>query len=477
MELNNKEKKIKQVLSEVSYEVDTDFLWKEVSKELDDKKKKRRFFWIFPAFGLGLLALFFFNNYSIVGNTSNTIQENSISNLPTSNIQNENKQDLNNAFNNTNNNQTSQSSIAVSKNNANNNPSISNQVTNNKSSIITSNPITQKPVSIFSQNYTSNNTTRGSIFNSAKATNNIVPVQRNPILPENNLSKNKTEKTENLFTGYPNTSDFNSISNLKIVPVVVEKKKSPSFVLVEPTTATSRFYVTAGLGTIRDINTMIINDDKIPSNLFNREKSLWGMNAAIQAGIETKSRFKFFGGFDYAQLVTQYFNGDTEIVAEQISSTLESIDASNNLTTTEGSLTTTTTIDKDILWHRHHNKLNFQLGVSKDLFPKSRFVVEPEVSLLQNIISSHRGYYFSDESPNFVKFERGEESPYRKNTGLKTQLGLNLGYKTQAWQFNINTGWRNQLSNLTKETNNYQIKNSQLSIQARVNCLLNWEKN
>jgi len=61
MELNNKEKKIKQVLSELDYQVDTDFLWKEVDKELNKEKRKRRFFWIFPLLGVGLVALVLFN--------------------------------------------------------------------------------------------------------------------------------------------------------------------------------------------------------------------------------------------------------------------------------------------------------------------------------------------------------------------------------------------------------------------------------
>ena len=488
MELNNKEKKIKQVLSELNYEVDTDFLWKDVSKELDKEKKKKRFFWIFPLLGLALIAFLFFNNFGVVENHS---IENEQKNLSVSNIDAEDKELKHDVIIKNNEalraeNQKDIKTKELNQNSKNTNTTKKSS-SNNHSSLAhlsdVSSSIKQNKNSYPFKNSTSKINTR--------STANIIDSRASNNLFNNTITKETRQVISNpsdvvnskIKTNLKNKLEAVLLLNKQgINPFNIEERtqaalnlSASEMIKVDP--VTKRVFLAVGAGTIKDISRSLTASDQVPAKLFDRETALWGINTGVQVGMEFKNKIKVFGGFDYAQLVTQYQNTDFEDFEGEQVAELESINANNNYTSIEGVLASTTKIENDILWHRHHNSLDFQLGVSKDLLPKSNFILAPEVSLLQNLYTSHKGYYFNEQTPNFVKFERGEESPYRKNTGLKTQLGLNLGYETSQYQFAINTSWRNPLTPITNETNNFLIKNSQLSIQARVNCLLNWEKN
>ena len=467
MELNNKEKKIKQVLTDVNFDIDTDFLWKEVSQELDKEKKKRRFFWILPLLGLALASFFLIDNIKLIDNNSevdnkiisefsvtetsgaksNKDHSNSISDFK--NIQ-ENKTSV----------KTKNTDLPKTSNSKNDELSYSKTINNFRKTTSTSNNSIQESI-ILAQGK----------FGSTK-TKSSYSLNENIKLLQSNLITKKNKKLQGLFL-----LDKNNFNLFEINERSKNELSLTTSDFIKPLATTKRFFVGIGIGTIKDISNTSTSTDNIPNKLFERETALWGTNASLQLGVELKNKVKFFGGFDYAHLVTQYYNRDVENYQGSQDAELPFIDPSNNLTSTEGVLASSTTVQNDILWHRHHNMLNFQLGLSKDLLPKSKFVLSPEISLLQNIFSSHKGYYFNEQAPNFVKFERGEENPYRKNTGLKTQLGLNLGYETSQYQFAINASWRNPMAAITNGTNIYQIKKSQLSIQARVNCLLNWEKN
>jgi len=351
-----------------------------------------------------------------------------------------------------------------------NTSSLSFNTTENNSTPTTNFSHLSTPVTEMKQSTTSKRSTNNTINANTKS---ILNNNQNSIFQTNSLTPRLLEKNIKKSESTLNNTNSNifkllAIKQLSPEPFSIETRptkeiETPTYISAESSAENVRFYLTAGVGSIRNLSSTYSGNTEISTKLIDRERSLWGVNTTLHFGMQTKNKLNIFGGFDYAHLVSQYYNGETEVEMGTTSATFESIDETYALVTTEGHLTTTTSIDKDLRWHRHHNMLNFQLGVSKDLTTKSQFIFAPEVSLLQNIFSSHKGYYFSDEAPNFVKFERGEESPYRKNTGLKTQLGLNLGYKTSKWQFTVNTAWRNPLSNLTTELNNYQIKNSQLS--------------
>lgn len=464
MELNNKEKKIKQVLSDLNYEVDTDFLWSEVSKELDKKKKKRRFFWIFPILGLAIGAFFFINNQL----DATPLDLNS--NLQTSveNVESPSQKNIQAVERN------------VVKNKKDNKVDLSNKdlsVDFNVESQTKPINTNQKDLSTNRQIKKGNGGKDSKTHRAASKNNNksIIAQAKTQVSRTTFKHINKENLIGNTLIKNLGDTEINTYPPLTFVPVEslgikifdIEEKENIELplVIVQPCSFQNKFFLITGVGAIRDIGSVEPIGDFLPSKLFDREKSLWGLNSSLLFGVEMKNTLRFFGGLDYSQLVTQYYNGETENLNGEALGNYETIDSQNNYSSIEGYLSTSTTIENDLLWHRRHNMLNFQIGLSKELFKKSRFNVAPEVSLLQNIFTSHRGYYFTDSSSHFTTFERGEESPYRKNTGLKTQLGLNFIYQYSGWEFNLKTAWRKPLTSLTSETNIYQINNSQIGIQ------------
>jgi len=465
MELSNKEKKVQQVLSDISYDIDTDFLWKEVSNELD-KKKKRKFLWFIP-FGLvGIVGLIYlFSNYNL--SQYNRISDDTISGI-----------------------QTDITKTTLDKNDSTlaleNNISISsiNNIQNSSSSSKTTNLSTQEPS--FNKNI---NTTKAAFnnyqpiipspsFQPARLNSNNSSISKSVALVENKIPTN-TNSTENVlqpislfkigsvpFSMFQYERGTELIGHDKFESIEIKKENS------------NRFFITLGMGGIKNISTTNTITGELSSEYFDKEVELPGVSASLLLGIQTKNNWRFFGGFDYAQLITRYQNSDTELL---IGSTpienQQTISSSGSTGITEGDLSTTTQIDNDITWHNRHYQYNLQVGLSKNLLANSKFSIAPEFSVIQNIYTAHKGYYFTNNKPHFSTFTEREENPYRKNTGLNTQLGLNLAYQLGGLELSINTTWRNPLNTITSETNFYQTKNSQLSTQVRVNYLLNWENN
>lgn len=479
MELNNKEKKIKQVLSDVNYDIDTDFLWKDVSKELD-KKKRRRFLWFIPLFlsvGFGLTYLFLNYDISPVNSISETSQIESSSDL--SNIEKSAseksaaKSEVNNVTESDKQEQVAENTLTNTKTitainespiikNTNNDNSNKDNTNNNNSTTISTSNTTYKPTILSDQ----------SSINFSTPSLNVQKTNVTKLVEKSIFSK--TENNSNIpslfeISAMP-LSTFNisrayeSIENDKLDPIDVNELSS------------HRLFLTIGAGVIRNINSTNTHDTEFANDYFDKQIQLPGVNASILAGVQTKNNWRFFGGFDYAQLVTRFKNTDLELIDGNITiDDQQVIDQQNSYQTTEGTLETYSKIENDITWHQYHNLYNIQLGVSKDMIRNNKLSIAPELSLIQNLYSSHSGYFFSEQSPHLTKFNNQDENPFRKNTGISSQVGINLAYRLRGIEFSINTAWRNPLNTITKETNFYQTKNSQLSTQVRVNYLLNWE--
>ncbi len=476
MELNNKEKKIKQVLSDVNFEIDTDFLWKEVSQELD-KKKKRRFLWfIIPIGLLGILSAFYFkSNYSLNAVDAVSYKQATEQSLDNKNetLISANEQTISNIKENTfeetqikNNNKEKVESYQQADINTNQltRNSINQSINKEQFQSITIDPRLSNSIKPNQINYSSSSESSSII--SSKGIN----VGSGKFQIEN-LANQKLDLKIDFnklglipFTSFQYSRDRELIGNEKLESIKVSNTNS------------RRFYYGLAIGGIQNISTKNTITGDFSNEYFDKEIELPGINAGIVFGLQTKNDWRFFGGFDYSQLVTRFVNIDVGL--SESTSPIENQQTINSVgeyQTTTGNLTTTTLTRNDISWHKRHQEYNFQLGVSKNLLTNSKYRIAPELSVIQNINSSHSGYYFSELPQQLIKFTGREENPYRNNTGLKTQLGLNVGYQFGGLEFSIHGGWRNPLSAITNESNFYQIKNSQLSILARVNYLLNWE--
>ncbi len=469
MELNNKEKKVKQVLSEVHFDVDTDFLWKEVSKELD-KKKKRRILWFLPfgmAITLGLVYLF--SNY----------------NLSPKHFENDNLSNVNHSTQNiakNNNHTTFQTTTQTnSPSNSLEEGTVEAVLNENAPENFIKNQTTTQSKTKAIKHSAKTNAINFSIINSAKPSN----IELQKMLRKQNTSA-QTLSSQNQINKPSNTTyafDKLKLQNIDklFLNTLTFQRTAPSITLdhlAEIDIANEyqrRYYLGIGIGTIQNINTSHKIENDFSNEYFGREVELPGINSSLQVGFYINNNLRIFGGVDYAQLITRYKNQDVEKLVEPIQIDQPFINALNVYENSIGSINEETTVKNDLTWHQRHNMVDLQLGISKNILKSGRLSIAPEFSLLQNIYSTHSGYYFNETAPHFTKFENNDENPYRKNTGLKTQLGLQIAYQAGGFDMSINTAWRNPISNITEATNFYQIKNSQLSIQARVNYLLNWE--
>ncbi len=480
MELNNKEKKIKQVLSDVNYDIDTDFLWKDVSQELDETKKRRRL-WFIPFILLGGLGLAYLtSNYALTPKSEvsllNTSAVNPITESVNQNMNSEAlvKQEQNQEKSMTENNKDQTNILPTNQiNKTKEQP----KTTNNQSEIR----------KIQTTNSSTNNTkaNRSALTNSANSNQEKITIENTgeifkkpTIINASNLSKGLATITKDDKKEFITLDGIQKLfsSTIAINNALTEINEEKLEMIDINKNVPNRWFVSIGAGAIQNITTSNTLNGEQLNGYFDKEVALPGISTTLQLGLQTKNNWRFFGGFDYAQLVTQYRNQDLESLASSTEiDNQPSIDANNNYAETSGNIVTETFIENDIQWHRFQHSINLELGLSKNIFAQSKFMIAPAFSVLQNINTIHSGYYFKEQAPHFTKFEKNEKNPFRKNTGLKTQLALNLGYRLKGFDLSINTAWRNPLQSITEQTNFYQTKNSQLSIQARVNYLLNWE--
>ena len=480
MELNNKEKKIKQVLSDVNYDIDTDFLWKEVSQELDDTKKRRRL-WFIPFFLLGGLGLAYLtSNYALTPKSEVSLLNTSAVNPMKKSVnQNMNSEGLVKQE------QNQEKSIAEN-NKDQKNILPSNQITKTKEQLkSTDNKSEVRKIQTTNSSTNDTKVNLSALTNSANSNQekltkeNTGEIFKSPTtINTSNLSKGLTTITKDDKKEFITLDGIKKLfsSSIAINNALTEINEEKLEMIDINKNVPNRWSVTIGAGAIQNITTSNTLNGEQLNNYFDKEVALPGISTTLQLGLQTKNNWRIFGGLDYAQLVTQFRNQDIESSVGLVDIDNQAgIDSSNNYIESNGNLTTESLIENDVQWHRYQHSINVELGVSKDLFAPSKFIVAPTFSLIQNLRTINSGYYFQEEAPNFIKFEKNEENPYRKNTGLKTQLALNLGYGFKGFDLSINTAWRNPLQALTEQTNFYQTKNSQLSIQARVNYLLNWE--
>jgi len=492
MELNNKEKKVKQVLSDINYDIDTDFLWKEVSQELDNTNKRRKL-WFIPLFfiaviGVAYLAL----NYQLTPiNTVSELQTDTITANQAQNIntpsngsyeeaEKETTETIDKEINrkaqirNTkeaNTQSISDNGITFQKNNE----KVSTKTELKKSSNTTA---TKKSQSL--QTINEKNSSEQTTNNVSERTSNVTEFNQQNLTTNRNI---KTAPPKSLINDAKLVQPLSLFGIDKIQASAFATERNPWLISEENLASieikkprSNRWFLSIGAGAIQNISTVNTAPSEFPTDYFNKEMALPGINASLQLGIQTRSNWRIFGGVDYAQLVTRFTNNELETVDGTLAiENQQSIDPSSALQSGAGSLATQAVIENDLQWHRHHKSWNVELGISRNLFAQSKFIVAPAFSLVQNLVSAHSGYYFTEQAPYFNKFTNNEKNPFRKNTGLKTQLALDLGYKLKGFEVSIHTAWRNPLQSITEQTNFYQTKNSQLSIQARVNYLLNWE--
>lgn len=457
MKLNNKEEILKQILSDVEFELDTNQLWADVDKEVNKKKKRR---WM-PFFLLGLVSLGLIISglfYTVKSDASfdtseslivtNSIARESVAlQVPIDEFKKTTPASID--FNN----ETKLSTDLGSK------PSRAQTKRSVDSPIQTSNNNT-------SHNYYETNDRESleeySLQSDVSKTvttrfpedeTRISPIQRDVI---------KNVSRDLLVGGYieslpPSTIHRNKFNlDLDLKTKVLRPKKFALFIAAS-----------VGLSTHQNKYDFDSNSD-FDTELLRKEESMPSLAVALNFGLETNTNWRFYAGVNYNSMVARFSNK-----SEVINTVLEPgteynyINVDGSTSSTSGLIEVTTISNNDIQWHRQHLALDLELGLAKSIRLGHNFRLVPSVSMLTNVKTINRGYYFLETSDQIAKFDSGDESPYRGMTGMKIKTGLGIEYDLRENSIGLNGSYINHLNSTTQEYF-YTIRNSQYNLELRL---------
>ncbi len=472
MELNNKEQKFKDILADVDFDLDTEEMWSAVSNDLEKKKKRRFFIWLFPllicCFTLGGVI-----SYNVLNSKTKT---------PLSNNTNFNQEEKNQIVTKE---KLSSTSLEKEKSQEALLTIEGNAQSLSKSELV-QNKLTGKKVinNYLDQNIINNSSINSSFGRKPNKQNNILS---NKIILEQLPFKTIEEVTEKNYNEATdkntNTIVSNNIYNLSNRNISLKNQQKRSTILTlniaEPEVIIHKkrkntLFITLHSGVLKnnfkhDIGQI---NSEFDSRILEKDSGVYANATDLSLGIETKKHWRFFTGISYANAVSRFYDDSV------ISSTkeIQGITTIYNGVETSGQITETTINYNDIQWYRQQKQLDIHFGVSKSLLSLGNIQVVPETVVAYNINSVNSGYYYEEENQTITKFKTGESNPYKNNVGLKVQFGLGIEYSLKSVNIGLKGIYRNTISHITTQNYFLPIKNSQYGLQLSVAYRPTWEK-
>ena len=412
--LNNKEKKFAEILSDLNLEINTDEIWDSIEDRLPVESTKRKFpFWIFGKYILLLFVasvsfLLVFNN-----DRANT------------NIVTENSQFHNSNY--TSKNEVFQKSAALEAAIEKVTTAVSNELVTDAQNAVTSDmpKVVREPVE-----------SRNSF--ATRKIDNISPYQFIKTVSE--ASVNDVESISISSEQDQKQREIFSINQLQRVSTL-----SPEALIHQPIEFNIGFtqvaqgqrklqrYYQLGLGLVSNsANYFLDSAEGIDVNSVNQyESSLPGFNASAIAGLETEKGWRFFGGVRYIQLVNLYRNQDFNSSTSTSNGTQRfNLDEQGNSTPINGEIVTTTTRQNAINWHRQFHNVDIVAGLGKQLYQLNDWSLATELALNFNVISASNGYVFVDDFSTISKYPQVIENPFGAmglGASVSIQIQKNIG--------------------------------------------------
>jgi len=237
---------------------------------------------------------------------------------------------------------------------------------------------------------------------------------------------------------------------------------------IKPITKSRRYFTSIKGGVAQSINNIniVTSTGEFEPSIFNNEKSMPALNLSFDVGTYMGS-WRIFTGLSYNNMVTRYARNEENTTTSTGTGTkFIIIDDTGNLTTQDGTISTTNVTNHNITWHRKHSLLDIHIGAGKDLVSLGNFTIGMDATMGYNLWSKHTGYYFDDSEEPLQKFVSGEENIYRKNMGLSAAIMLPISFDIgRQAAVSLTPSWRFQADPITITNNFYSIKNSQLGLQ------------
>ena len=230
-------------------------------------------------------------------------------------------------------------------------------------------------------------------------------------------------------------------------------------------------YYSLTLGSImnRPSYTPGIIDAQTLESFSDKERSLPGIVASIQAGIENSKGWNLFAGLRQSQLVNQYRNfGPTSNSVLLPGTESLSVNEQGVSTPVSGTITSTTVKLYAQNLFRKQNVLDIYLGGGKRFSLNENWAVATQASVSYNILSTATGYYFTEEFPVVAQLSDNADSEYKQRIGMGGRFGLSLERKLSASTAISLSPFMSSYINSLDIENNFSIKNSQFGLSVGI---------
>ncbi len=458
--LSNQEKKLKEVLEGISFEIDTSAIWDEVKDHVPVEKKdnKKPVWLLLSAFVLTtcMPALFLYSfNVNAVDSSITEV-------IPFKAIEVETEIDVTQS-------ETIQPSL-IENNTETPEGDITSRTTTNETNVAAenTNDLTQKI--LVTRNNNSNTTT--TLINQKLTNNsNILTASitgkedRNlPIMPSANTAYALLSAPEylqrrnyHLFTDQENEFD-NRTSLIPIEPLQENKLTKRSYIQIR--SGINKSFVT---------NALLETDGELVTESLDKERGVIGQSYSVAFGREIKNGWNIGLGLSYDYNVVSYNNSDTQVNETEVSGvTQRLIDASGNVSETQGNVVTTETIHNRINWHRRHQRINLFASVSKTVMSIGLLSLSGELAASYNLSATHSGYHFDKYSNEITKFDSADNSLYRDRQGLSLIPGLSLSYDWGNWVIGMHSSYNLPFRSITQDNNYYKSNYKFLGLQLQL---------
>lgn len=457
MALSNNENKLKSILTEERFDIDTGGIWAGVKDQIPQESSRRAIpFWISLSGLIGMVSLIGVSFILLHNPTeNNTVSDATI-------LQNEKSQE--NVTSILNEKTEIAEVIEVTESNAS--PVVPHATEPN---------IIKNEVTTASQNTSSYNNSNTRIKKkSTSISNNSFAALPNTITetltdviatPEPLEETISSARREILSLASLSTTNLNllEIEEKAIIDTKLELDRSPKIVLQKDRNLPLFYTLSAGSNYSFGKWNSTASD---PIDLSNFDSSVAGISGSFTLGYEINRHWNIIGGISSSQSIYRYSNQSVTTEPRSEQGEIEIIiDSEGNPIPVNGTISTQVDVTNDIQWHRKHLYIDALLAVRYNRSLSKSWFTHIQGGANYSIFQQHAGYYRDDANADkIVKIDGNNSHPYAANPiSFSSNIGIHKTIGAIDLSLNWGIRWNpfNQLNNNTI----YTLKNSQTDLQ------------
>ena len=414
--LDDKERKLAELLEELNFEINTDQVWSEIEGRLPSKRRSRALFWWLGSFSAILISGLLLSIVTGADKEDMQIEVEEVSMHEDSDDVFGKSQALEAAIDEVyqrRENETSEHPSMLSDNVTADEPvTFRARINTSRRSSITASPINQRNLSV--AEYAKSSTLTFGL--SSNLTSPSLGLDNSPI----GVIKVGAEK-------------LNSISFLNGISVINhDSRPIPGY-----TTALAKIlvhhekqplkFISIGVGAnTHGLSYADVSDLALSQNL-SYEGSSPGLSLEALVGRTSQKGFSVMMGLNYSQLVNRYENNDFHTQEQVVTGTTGSyINALGETINYTGPVTTTIQSDFDIRWYRQHHTLDLVLGVGQEFSLGGDWSLRADAGLRYNLMTLTAGYAFSEGQIGISTFDSSQNTFFKNSFGLGYFYGVAL---------------------------------------------------